>query len=286
MTRMKVCYLCSSNSISKVDGTVRDAPNISVLSCDSCGLVFLDSFDHIDKNFYEDSKMRSSEESISKWRKETLLDDTRRLKFLKNQINKKKVLDYGAGNGQFLKLAKRHTKSVTAIELDKESKSWLKKDKIDYFSSFDEIKSKIKFDVITAFHVIEHLKDPIELLKTAAGFLEDNGKIFLEVPNADDSLLSLYKCKGFSSFTYWSCHLMTFNESTIRRVVENSGLKCADIKQVQRYPLSNHLYWLSNGLPGGHQKWSFFNDKKLDKEYKKRLSALKKCDTLFVEVNK
>lgn len=283
---MKVCYLCKSSSFSKVDGIVRDAPHINILSCDSCSLIFLDSFDHIDENFYKNSKMRSSKESINEWRKETFLDDSRRLKFLKKEIKEKKILDYGAGNGQFLKLAKKIAKNVAAIELDKKSQEVLKKDKIACFSSFDEMGKEDKFDVITAFHVIEHLKDPVNLLKKASHFLKDNGKIFLEIPNADDVLLSLYKSKDFSKFTYWSCHLMTFSESTIRRVVEGAELKCVDIRQIQRYPMSNHLYWLSNGRPGGHKTWSFFNNKKLDKEYEKHLSSLKKCDTLFVEVSK
>ena len=54
------------------------------------------------------------------------------------------------------------------------------------------------------FHVIEHLKDPVNLLKKASHFLKDDSKIFLEIPNADDVLLSLYKSKDFSKFTYTS----------------------------------------------------------------------------------
>ncbi|EOG4053627.1 class I SAM-dependent methyltransferase [Campylobacter jejuni] len=40
------------------------------------------------------------------------------------------------------------------------------------------------YDVITAFHVIEHLQDPVNILKKLSSKLKDNGKIIVEVANA------------------------------------------------------------------------------------------------------
>lgn len=51
--------------------------------------------------------------------------------------------------------------------------------------------------------------------------------------------------------------------------------------QVQRYPLSNHLMWLDNGLPGGHNKWNYLDSKELDEAYARKLEKLEMCDTLF-----
>ena len=73
----------------------------------------------------------------------------------------------------------------------------------------------------------------------------------------DPGLIShSYKNKAFQSFTYWSQHLYYFNAITLTKLCKLSGLKVESIKYIQRYPLSNHLYWLSEGLPGGHITWS------------------------------
>lgn len=278
------CYLCNSTSHKKISKSVRDISNVSVLRCNNCGLVYLSSFDHIDNNFYENSSMRDSKQSIDQWRKETLSDDKRRYNYLKNVLTGKNVLDFGAGNGGFLSLAKEVANTVTAVELDKQSNEYFENHQISHYKTLNEIGELRKFDVITAFHVIEHLKDPVQFLNTISKFLAKGGSIYLEFPNSDDALLSLYNCKKFANFTYWGCHLMLFNENTIKQIIEKANLLCHDIKQVQRYPLSNHLYWLSCGLPGGHHKWSFINDEKINKEYEKTLSKEKICDTILVEV--
>lgn len=279
------CYLCDSDDIKIREGSVRDNQDLKIFECKKCSLVFLNNFDHIQDNFYEQSKMRNGEE-IKKWIKDTYKDDRRRFLKLKNDLINKDILDFGAGNGNFLKLAKKYANSVTAIELDRESHIIFKKNKINYYLDINEIPADKKFDVITLFHVIEHLKDPISYLKSISNILKEDGKIILEFPNSNDSLLSLYKSKEFSNFTYWSCHLMLFNEKTIKMIVEKSGLNSSKIEQLQRYSIANHLYWLSQGVPGGHNIWPFLDNLNVNKQYEKILSNLKMCDTIMIEVTK
>lgn len=63
------------------------------------------------------------------------------------------------------------------------------------------------FDVITMFHVFEHLKNPGKWLDEIARALKPRGILFIEVPNANDVLLSFYESEAFADFTYWSAHL-------------------------------------------------------------------------------
>jgi hypothetical protein len=116
--------------------------------------------------------------------------------------------------------------------------------------------------------------------------LKEDGTIILEYPNANDALLTLYESDSFADFTYWSCHLMLFNKKTTRLMVDKSKMEVLTIEGIQRYPLSNHLYWLSKNKPGGHEKWSFFNNEELNKTYHLILDEQDKCDTLWVELNK
>lgn len=141
--------------------------------------------------------------------------------------------------------------------------------------------SSMKFDIITLFHVIEHLPNPRDILTKLKGLLAENGKIFIETPNADDALISLYKNKPFMDSTYWSCHLFSYNQETLKELANQSGLQLDSIHQIQRYSLSNHLYWLAEGKPNGHQKWAFLDLDKMNDLYEQRLMSINKCDTLM-----
>lgn len=105
--------------------------------------------------------------------------------------------------------------------------------------------------------------------------------MIIEVPSSEDALLTLFDCNSFQRFTYWSQHLFLFNSKTLEQLATQAGLKVIALQQYQRYPLSNHLHWLSQGKPGGHQKWSFLNSPILTESYANTLAALGKCDTLI-----
>ena len=145
---------------------------------------------------------------------------------------------------------------------------------------------KLNLTSLQPFHVFEHLKDPLEILKSLSPFLAEGGEIIIEVPNSDDILLSLYKSNKFSDFTYWSQHLFLFNEKTLTDLISKSEFRINWIEQIQRYPISNHLYWLSKGLPNGHNIYSIFNNNKLNQEYSKVLKQEKICDTLLLSIKK
>jgi hypothetical protein len=58
------------------------------------------------------------------------------------------------------------------------------------------------------------------------------------------------------------------------------------IQQFQRYPVSNHLYWLSKGKPEGYQKWSFLESEIMKESYANALASIGKCDTLIAYLKK
>ena len=79
---------------------------------------------------------------------------------------------------------------------------------------------------------------------------------------------------------------MLFDEDNIKQIIKKAGLKAHNVEQIQRYPLSNHLFWLSKQKPGGHEKWSFLNSETLEREYERILGSQGMCDTIMVEVRK
>ncbi|ANS76087.1 methyltransferase [Paenibacillus yonginensis] len=264
----------------KREGKVRDSDVLEVLECNNCGLVYLSSFDHINDKFYEDSGMLSGKVNIKEYRANSLDDDQRRFHHLKKIIQHKKLLDFGCGAGGFLNMAKQLCSSVSGVELDKKINEYLNEfEGLKVYKSAEDVTET--YDIITLFHVLEHLSDPIKMLKQLSGMLNNHGRIIVEVPSSNDALLTLYKNEAFSEFTYWSCHLYLFNEQTLSEIATKAGLTVDYITQVQRYPLSNHLYWLSNNKPGGHQVWNFLDSESLKVAYERQLANIGKCDTLF-----
>lgn len=236
------------------EGHARDNENLFPLECKHCGLVQLSSFDHIDDNFYEDSHMHDNEPVdyalLSSQNKE---DTERRYGQFKAIIRGKDILDFGCGIGDFLIRSKKIARSVYGVEPEIKHVPYYKEHGIDVYSSLKEIPKEKYFDVITLFHVLEHLKDPVSMLKKLKTYMKNKKKslCIIEVPSSTDALLTLYKNKAFSVFTYWSCHLFLFNENTLKKCAEDAGLKTLKIEQFQRYPITNHLYWLAQGKPGG-----------------------------------
>lgn len=278
------CYLCQGEKIKQRPGIVKDNKNLNILECSTCGLVFLSSFSHITDSFYEESGMHEVKDNIEVWCKQTAQDDDRRFLFLQRMLENRSVLDFGCGNGGFLKRARNIAHQAVGVELEKRLQPYFMQEGLTVFQKYEEITTS--FDIISLFHVLEHIPDPITLLKELSEKLTIDGQIVIEVPNADDALLSLYKSTAFSEFTYWSCHLFLFTSSTISQLAKKAGLKVNFIKQVQRYPLSNHLYWLNQDKPGGHREWAFLDSMELHNAYEASLASLGACDTILLSLSK
>lgn len=274
------CNLCGETKLNKRPGKVRDNDSLEILECSNCGLVFLSSFNHIEESFYEDSKMHDNQVDLDleAWIKETEVDDEKRFHLYSDIITDKDILDFGCGTGGFLIRAKNKANKVYGIELEKRLQNHFQQNNLDVYSDLDAFTNKV--DYIFLFHVLEHIAEPLKILKKLKKVLKPNGQIVIEVPNADDALLTLYKNKAFSEFTYWSPHLYLYTSSTLSTLLEKAGYKAEYVKQQQRYSLANHLYWLSEGKPGGHVKWSFIDSPELNNEYEKSLAAIGKCDTV------
>lgn len=280
------CYLCKNDSFVQIREKVRDRDDIKVLKCNNCGLVFLDSIEHISQDFYQEGGMGKSFDLENIAATTDFSDTEKRFDLHGNLFANKKVLDFGCGKGSLLKKIKESgiTDKLYGLEPDETCRDLLKKD-FTIFSSLDEIPDNY-FDVISMFHVAEHLPNPLEVLEKLYKKLIPGGKIILEVPNSDDALLNLYGCESFAAFTYWSCHLYLFNASTLELLFKKTKYKINCIRQYQRYSLANHLYWLAENKPAGHIHWSFLEDDVMQTQYEKKLAAIGQCDTLIAVLEK
>lgn len=277
------CYLCGSHDFDAVRGTVRDKPELSIRRCRDCGLVSLSSLEHIREGMYENSDMHKGnvDIDIAAWIRETAKDDQRRFSYCLPFVSGKRILDFGCGNGGFLIRVKSVAETVMGVDLENALVPHFREHGIPFSQSLELAGP---FDVITLFHVLEHLKDPMATLLELKGLLAPGGQILIEVPNANDALLKLYESEAFSKFTYWSFHLFMYTSETLTRLFRRVGASIRYIKHIQRYPLSNHLYWLAKQQPGGHQKWSFLDSPTLCDEYENKLASIGMTDTLMASI--
>lgn len=283
------CYLCESEKIvSVLSSPTRDKKNIFPIKCLDCGLIFLSNLNEIKEDLYYDGGMWESEKddqpSIENLFKETKNYNDRRIKFLKNLLLNKKLLDFGCGHGGFLFEAKKYCSDVCGCDIEKRMISFLKDNDIRVEKSLSAY-GKEKFDLITLFHSLEHFLDPVEKLKSMKPFLEDRGKIIIEIPSLDDPLIKLYNSDSFQNFYYWSFHLFYFNDTTLKKVVEKAGYRVDFVRHEQRYGLGNHLYWLSKNKPNGHNEFFFLDEKKINKLYKKMLREYGYYDTILCGIS-
>ena len=286
MLKKQKCYLCGNEKLSEMLGSVRDNNQLTILTCDACSLVFLSSFNHINDNLYGDAKMHDNDMGdgralgIDELVNITAEDDNRRFNQFKTILTGKKLLDFGCGIAGVIKKARDISIVADGIELERRLFTYYKENKLNVYRDLTEIRKKI-YDVITVFHVLEHIADPRVLLEDMKSNLKNDGQIIIEIPNVEDALLTLYNCKPFSHFYYWSPHLFYYSAKTLEKLAFQTGFKINYIEQYQRYPLSNHLYWLAFGKPGGHELLKTFNDVDLNLVYSKKLASMGKCDTII-----
>lgn len=289
------CLICGSESFEIFHKGTRDNPDVDVMKCAGCNSFQLSSFAQIYDGFYENGNMCKEQYSVSEdtysdelwnsWIAETKEDDCRRVAEIEKKVGKKcnKVLDFGCGNGGFLRELRKKgiINNIVGVELDKEARFRLLNEEIAVYEKLENVDRTIKFDVVTMFQVIEHLEEPHKIIIDIKDRLADGGLLIIETPNAEDALISKYHSKSFMDFTFWSEHLFLYNLSSLEQLMKDCGFSVVDNGQVQRYPLANHLYWLAENAPGGHVKWSEFNSDLLNKAYADTLRKMNQCDTLF-----
>jgi 2-polyprenyl-3-methyl-5-hydroxy-6-metoxy-1,4-benzoquinol methylase len=294
---LKKIGLIKRANIVKHFGETRDSKNIKVLKEKKIGIFFLNK--SLDKKKLVNSSWKEITKQKGKIVSNTKVGDkiikTAHLKSFSNEnllrlnrfkknLNKKRVLDFGCGWGDFLSLLSKKNNELYGVEHRKEclkilnrSKNFIVKENLDF--------KNIKFDTITLFHVLEHIHNPIQILKSIKKVLKKSGSIIIEVPSADDILLK-FNIKEFNKFTFWSEHLILYNELSIKKLLKHCGFKNIRFIYHQRYNFNNHLGWLIKKKPGGHDFFKNLINNKLKNEYEKFLIKNKLTDTISIIAKK
>lgn len=134
-----------------------------------------------------------------------------------------RLLDVGCGSGRFLRQMGLVGWQVAGIEFDAEAAAKARTVAPIVFEGdpADARFAPESFDVITAFHVIEHLPRPLPALRNMVRWLAPGGLIIVEVPNAGGLGARLFGAY-WSGFDY-PRHLTHFTPETMGALVERAG---------------------------------------------------------------
>lgn len=203
----------------------------TIVKCSSCGFHFTNPIpaESIIGNYYKSEEYVSHSSSnkgiinrvYSIVRNYTL---KQKVKLLSNYTKGNSLLDIGAGTGHFLNLAQTQGYEIQGLEPDEDARSFanqqfnLSLEKLDTLTS---ISSDSK-DLITMWHVLEHVYHLKRDLSEIVRVLKTGGYLFIAVPNMDSWDAKFYK-------SYWAAydvprHLYHFQENTIKKLIETFGL--------------------------------------------------------------
>jgi SAM-dependent methyltransferase len=134
-----------------------------------------------------------------------------------------RYLDVGCGSGGALGVAHALGWKVTGIEVDEAAAAKARRftDELHVGDVLTAPFASGRFDVVTAFHVLEHVPDPVAVIRRALAWLAPGGLLIIEVPNAGGLGAALFG-KAWSGLEL-PRHLAHFSPGTLERAVEQAG---------------------------------------------------------------
>ena len=149
-----------------------------------------------------------------------------KLKLINSQSAKGRILDIGAGVGDFLTVAKNDGWETIGIEPSDKAKAIAKNKGVSFVESLSELESN-SFDVITMWHVLEHVPDLENQIKELKRLIKPTGTVIIAVPN-----FKSYDAEYYGKF--WAAydipiHLWHFSKTAIKKIFSKEDLELKEV---------------------------------------------------------
>ncbi|WP_162054177.1 class I SAM-dependent methyltransferase [Pontibacter pamirensis] len=148
------------------------------------------------------------------------------------------VLDYGCGTGVFLSACKKDGWEVRGVEPNDKAREAASAETSELIAeSLQDIQGE-KFEVITLWHVLEHIHTLNETVSQLLDSLQEDGTLIIAVPNADSHDAKEYKAD-------WAAydvprHLYHFTQPTMKRFLKKHKMVLAEV-----LPMKFDAYYVS-----------------------------------------
>jgi len=193
------------------------------ISCNNCGFIHSDPVPEQDElfDFYKNTYAYEWFRNNSYYKQ---IQARHRLYKIKKYLKgSQKLLDFGCGHGFFVEIAGRKGFDSYGFDIGVDKIINTGSYKIFNKNSFAEF-GVSGFDVITAWHVIEHMRDVNQVIRDLRNRLKSNGKIIIAVPNMGSLGFKLFRQKwGWTQQPY--VHINHFNINNLSMLLRNHGFE-------------------------------------------------------------
>ena len=165
----------------------------------------------------------------------------RKLKLINSfSSEEKNLLDVGCGTGDFLQIAQQNNWTVSGIEPNEDARQIANSKTNKSVNDIDHLLElpKHSYDVITLWHVLEHLPNLEEQVSVLKSLLKENGKLIIAIPNYKS-----YDAKYYKNF--WAAfdvprHLWHFSQESISNLFSKENMKV-----VETHPMKFDSFYVS-----------------------------------------
>lgn len=160
-----------------------------------------------------------------------------KLKILQKHTSGKKLLDVGAGTGDFLVVAKENGWSVNGVEPNLKANGKASEKGLNLKTTLEDFSNQ-KFDVITLWHVLEHVPNLTDQVTRLSNLLAEDGTLIIAVPNFKSFDALHYK-------NFWAAfdvprHLWHFSKTSISKLFEKENMQL-----LKTYPMVFDAFYVS-----------------------------------------
>jgi SAM-dependent methyltransferase len=151
--------------------------------------------------------------------------------FLLSSRERPKLLDYGCGLGFFLDAAYEYGFDVEGIEFNRWALGYIRNRYRYQVYGPDDVRPTEPYDVITMFDVIEHLREPFQMLDTVHGQLADDGVLVVSTMDST-SVTSRLMGKRLEDFRRIREHLFFFDRANLSSILGKHGFDVLKVTSI------------------------------------------------------